>query len=59
MEEAQIWSASTKQNMRERVSVKVASMIEELLLDTVDIIRNEDIPCRAGRRPNSSPPASG
>jgi len=44
LEEAQIWSASTKQNLRERVSVKAASMIEELLLDTVDIIRDADIP---------------
>jgi len=38
LEEAQIWSASTKQNLRERVSVKAASM------DTVDIIRDADIP---------------
>jgi hypothetical protein len=44
VEEAQIWSASTKANLRERVSVKAASMIEELLLDTVGIIRDPDIP---------------
>lgn len=44
LEEAQIWSASTKQNLRERVSVKAASMIEELLLDAVDIIKDPDIP---------------
>ena len=44
LEEAQIWSASTKANLRERVSIKAASMIEELLLDAVDIIRDPDIP---------------
>ena len=44
LEEAQVWSATTKQNLRERVSVKAASMIEELLLDAVDIIKDPDIP---------------
>lgn len=44
LEEAQIWNASTKANLRERVSIKAASMIEELLLDAVDIIRDPDIP---------------
>ena len=44
LEEAQIWSASTKANLRERVSIKAASMIEELLLDAVDIVRDPDIP---------------
>ena len=44
LEEAQVWSASTKANLRERVSIKAASMIEELLLDAVDIIKDPEIP---------------
>jgi hypothetical protein len=44
MEEAQIWSSTTKQNLRERVSIKAAVAIEELLLDTVNLIRDPDIP---------------
>jgi hypothetical protein len=44
VEEAQVWSASTKANLRERVSVKAASMVEELLLDAVEMVRDPDIP---------------
>jgi hypothetical protein len=44
LEEAQLWSATTKHTLRERVSVKAAAMIEELLVETVDIIRDPGIP---------------
>jgi hypothetical protein len=44
VEEAQVWSASTKANLRERVSVKAAVMIEELLIDTVHLIKDQEIP---------------
>jgi tRNA A37 N6-isopentenylltransferase MiaA len=44
VEEAQLWSASTRQTLRERVSVKAAAMIEELLVETVDLIRDKQVP---------------
>lgn len=44
VEEAQVWSATTKSNLHERVATKAAAAIEELLEDAIKIIRNDDIP---------------
>jgi hypothetical protein len=44
VEEAQLWSATTKQSIQDRVATKAAAMIEELLVDAVDIVQNPDIP---------------
>jgi len=43
-EEAAVWSISTRQNIRERVSTKAAVMIEELLLEAVGIVQDHEIP---------------
>ena len=44
IEEAQLWSASTKHNIRERVALKAAFMVEELLLDACGIVQDPAIP---------------
>lgn len=44
IEEAQLWSGTTKIGLRERVSTKAALAIEELLLDAVSIVKDKDIP---------------
>ena len=44
VEEAQLWSATTKQSIQDRVATKAAAMIEELLVDAVDIVQNPEIP---------------
>jgi hypothetical protein len=44
VEEAQLWSATTKQSIQDRVATKAAAIIEELLVDAVDIVQNPDIP---------------
>ena len=44
VEEAQLWSASTKQNVRERVGLKAAFMVEELLLDACGIVQDMGVP---------------
>ncbi len=44
VEEAQMWAASTKANVRDRVALKAAVAIEELLLDAIGIVQNPDIP---------------
>jgi len=44
VEEAQLWTASTKQNVRERVGLKASFMVEELLLDAVGIVQDAGIP---------------
>ena len=44
VEEAQLWSQSTKQNVRERVALKASFMVEELLLDAVGIVQDQGIP---------------
>jgi hypothetical protein len=43
-EEAAIWSTSTRQSIRERVSVKAAVMVEELLIEAVGIVQDGEIP---------------
>jgi hypothetical protein len=43
-EEAAIWSASTRSTVRERVSIKAAVMIEELLIEAVGIVQDPLIP---------------
>jgi len=43
-EEAAVWSTSTRQNIRERVSVKAAVMVEELLIEAVGIVQDGEIP---------------
>lgn len=44
VEEAQMWSASTKQNVRERVALKASFMVEELLLDAVGMVQDVGLP---------------
>jgi hypothetical protein len=44
VEEAQLWSATTKQSIQDRVATKAAAMVEELLVDAVEIVQNPDIP---------------
>jgi hypothetical protein len=44
VEEAQMWSASTKQNVRERVALKASVMVEELLLEAVGMVQDPGIP---------------
>ena len=44
IEEAQMWSASTKQNVRERVALKASFMVEELLLDAVGMVQDVGLP---------------
>lgn len=44
IEEAQLWSASTKQNVRERVALKASFMVEELLLDAVGMVQDVGLP---------------
>lgn len=44
VEEAQLWSATTKHSIQDRVATKAAAMIEELLVDAVDIVQNPEIP---------------
>jgi hypothetical protein len=43
-EEAAVWSASTRQTIRERVATKAAAMVEELLGEAVGMVQDEDIP---------------
>lgn len=43
-EEAAVWGASTRANVRERVSIKAATMIEELLIEAVGIVQDPEIP---------------
>lgn len=43
-EEASMWAASTKANLRDRVSIKAAAAVEELLIEAVAIVQNPDIP---------------
>ena len=43
-EEAAVWSTSTRQNIRERVGIKAAVMIEELLIEAVGIVQDPGIP---------------
>src|SRR5262245_25878314 len=43
-EEAAIWSASTKQSIQDRVGIKAAVMVEELLLDAVGMVQNDTLP---------------
>lgn len=44
VEEAAVWSASTKKSIEDRISTKAAVMIEELLLDAVGMVQNDDLP---------------
>ena len=44
VEEAQIWAGSTKQTLRDRISVKAATMVEELLFDTVAMVQDAELP---------------
>jgi hypothetical protein len=44
IEEAQIWSGSTKTTLRDRVSTKAAMAIEGLLEEAVTIVKDKDIP---------------
>jgi len=44
VEEASLWAASTKSNMRERVAIKAVAAVEELMVDAIQIIQNPDIP---------------
>jgi hypothetical protein len=44
VEEAAIWSASTKKSIEDRISTKAAVMIEELLIDAVGMVQNPDLP---------------
>jgi len=44
VEEAQIWAASTKSSVRERVATKAAIAVEELLADAVDMVQDREIP---------------
>src|SRR5262245_1104431 len=44
VEEAQLWSASTKMALRERIATKAALAVEDLLLDAIGIVRDPDIP---------------
>jgi len=44
VEEAALWSASTKKSIEDRISTKAAVMIEELLIDAVGMVQNEDLP---------------
>lgn len=47
IEEAAVWSASTKKSIEDRISTKAAVMVEELLLDAVGIVQNPDVPAVA------------
>lgn len=40
IEEAQIWSASTRTSLRERIATKAAVAIEELLMDAIDMVQD-------------------
>ena len=44
IEEAQMWSTSTKQNVRERVALKASIMVEELLLEAVGMVQDVGLP---------------
>jgi hypothetical protein len=44
VEEAQVWSASTKKNIHERVATKAAAMVEELLFEAVDMVQDKELP---------------
>lgn len=44
VEEAAVWSASTKQSIQDRVGVKAAAMVEELLLDAVALVQDPSLP---------------
>lgn len=44
VEEAAIWSASTKRSIEDRISTKAAVMVEELLIDAVGMVQNPDLP---------------
>lgn len=47
IEEAAVWSASTKKSIEDRISTKAAVMVEELLIDAVGIVQNVDLPAVA------------
>jgi hypothetical protein len=44
VEEAAVWSASTKQSIQDRVSTKASAMVEELLLDAVRMVQDDGLP---------------
>jgi hypothetical protein len=44
VEEAAVWSASTKKSIEDRISTKAAVMIEELLIDAVGMVQNDQLP---------------
>ena len=42
-EEAALWSASTAKSIRERISIKAAIAVEELLQEAVDIVQDKKL----------------
>jgi len=44
VEEAAVWSASTKKSIEDRISTKAAVMVEELLIEAVGMVQNEELP---------------
>lgn len=43
VEEAAVWSASTKDNLRHRIATKAAVAVEELLLDAISMVQDPRI----------------
>lgn len=44
IEEAAMWSASTKRSIEDRIATKAAVMVEELLIDAVGMVQNVELP---------------
>jgi anti-sigma-K factor RskA len=42
-EEAAVWSATTKDNLRHRIATKAAVAVEELMLDAIDMVQDKRI----------------
>jgi hypothetical protein len=40
-EEAAVWSATTKDNLRHRIATKAAVAVEELMLDAIDMVQGQ------------------
>lgn len=44
IEEAQVWAASTKMGIRDRIATKAAAAVEELLMEAIGMVQDNDLP---------------